>query len=119
MTVYENMAFGLQLRKTPKDQIERKINETARALGIAPLLQRRPEALSGGERQRVALGRAMMRDPAVFLLDEPLSNLDAKLRTTMRAEITRLHSGRRWGWRSRYQLRQQAEAQNQAPYPRA
>ena len=91
MTVYQNMAFGLQLRKTPKDQIERKINETARALGIAPLLQRRPEALSGGERQRVALGRAMMRDPAVFLLDEPLSNLDAKLRTTMRAEITRLH----------------------------
>ena len=91
MTVYQNMAFGLQLRKCPRREIDEKIHRVAKALGIEPLLQRRPEALSGGERQRVALGRAMMRDPAVFLLDEPLSNLDAKLRTTMRREITRLH----------------------------
>lgn len=91
MTVYKNMAFGLQLRKLPKDEIDRKITEVAKALGIEQLLHRKPDALSGGERQRVALGRAMMRDPAVFLLDEPLSNLDAKLRTTMRGEITKLH----------------------------
>ncbi len=91
MTVYQNLAFGLQLRKCPRREIDEKIHRVAEALSIEPLLQRRPEALSGGERQRVALGRAMMRDPAVFLLDEPLSNLDAKLRTTMRREITRLH----------------------------
>ena len=91
MTVFDNMAFGLKLRKTPKDEIKRRVEEAARILDIAHLLDRKPKALSGGQRQRVALGRAMVRNPAVFLLDEPLSNLDAKLRTAMRAEISRLH----------------------------
>ena len=91
MTVYKNMAFGLQLRKAPRDVIEQKVHEAARILDITHLLNRKPKALSGGQRQRVALGRAMVRNPAVFLLDEPLSNLDAKLRGTMRAEITKLH----------------------------
>lgn len=91
MTVYQNLTFGLQLRKTPKKEINGKINEVAKILNIEHLLQRDPKALSGGERQRVALGRAMMRNPAVFLLDEPLSNLDAKLRTIMRTEIAKLH----------------------------
>ena len=91
MTVYKNIAFGLQLRKVPKDEIDRKVHEAAKVLDLEHLLNRKPKALSGGQRQRVALGRAMVRDPAVFLLDEPLSNLDAKLRTAMRSEITRLH----------------------------
>ena len=91
MTVFKNMAFGLELRKVPKDEIKRKVEEAARILDIEHLLNRRPKALSGGQRQRVALGRAMVRDPAVFLLDEPLSNLDAKLRAQMRTEITKLH----------------------------
>lgn len=91
MSVYKNMAFGLQLRKTPKDVIDQKVREAAKILDIEHLLDRKPRALSGGQRQRVALGRAMVRDPAVFLLDEPLSNLDAKLRASMRAEITKLH----------------------------
>ena len=91
MTVYKNIAFGLELKKVPKDEIDRKVHEAAKALDLEHLLNRKPKALSGGQRQRVALGRAMVRDPAVFLLDEPLSNLDAKLRTAMRAEITRLH----------------------------
>ena len=91
MTVYKNMAFGLSLRKVPKDEIDRKVHEAAKILDIEHLLNRKPKALSGGQRQRVALGRAMVRDPAVFLLDEPLSNLDAKLRTQMRTEITKLH----------------------------
>ncbi|MEG1932663.1 MAG: sn-glycerol-3-phosphate ABC transporter ATP-binding protein UgpC, partial [Pygmaiobacter sp.] len=91
MTVYKNMAFGLELRKTPKDEIERRVREAAKVLDIEHLLDRRPKALSGGQRQRVALGRAMVRNPAVFLLDEPLSNLDAKLRTAMRTEIIKLH----------------------------
>ena len=91
MTVYKNMAFGLELRKTPKDEIEKRVREAARVLDIEHLLDRKPKALSGGQRQRVALGRAMVRNPAVFLLDEPLSNLDAKLRTSMRTEITKLH----------------------------
>ena len=91
MTVFKNMAFGLELRKVPKDEIKRKVEEAARALDIEHLLNRKPKALSGGQRQRVALGRAMVRDPAVFLLDEPLSNLDAKLRTAMRTVITKLH----------------------------
>ena len=91
MTVFENMAFGLKLRKMPKDQIKRRVEEAARILDIAHLLDRKPKALSGGQRQRVALGRAMVRNPAVFLLDEPLSNLDAKLRTSMRTEIIKLH----------------------------
>ena len=91
MTVYKNIAFGLQLRKVPKDIIDQKVHEAAKVLDLEHLLNRKPKQLSGGQRQRVALGRAMVRDPAVFLLDEPLSNLDAKLRTAMRAEITRLH----------------------------
>jgi len=91
MTVYKNMAFGLMLRKTPKDEIDERVHEAAGVLGIEHLLERRPKALSGGERQRVALGRAMVRNPAVFLLDEPLSNLDAKLRASMRTELIRLH----------------------------
>ena len=91
MTVFENMAFGLKLRKVPKDEIKRKVEEVAGILDITHLLNRKPKALSGGQRQRVALGRAMVRNPDVFLLDEPLSNLDAKLRTTMRSEIIKLH----------------------------
>lgn len=91
MTVYKNMAFGLELRHSPKEVIDQKVKEAAEILDITYLLNRKPKALSGGQRQRVALGRAMVRSPAVFLLDEPLSNLDAKLRTAMRAEITKLH----------------------------
>ena len=91
MTVYDNMAFGLKLRKTKKDEIERRVREAARILDIEHLLNRKPKALSGGQRQRVALGRAIVREPKVFLMDEPLSNLDAKLRVQMRTEITKLH----------------------------
>ncbi|MBR2181200.1 MAG: ATP-binding cassette domain-containing protein, partial [Oscillospiraceae bacterium] len=91
MTVFDNMAFGLKLRKTPKDEIKRRVEEAAKILEIDYLLDRKPKALSGGQRQRVALGRAIVRNPKVFLLDEPLSNLDAKLRSAMRAEISRLH----------------------------
>ena len=92
MTVYDNMAFGLKLRKTPKDQIDKKVREAAKKLEISDeLLIRKPKALSGGQRQRVAMGRAIVRDPAVFLMDEPLSNLDAKLRVQMRIEISKLH----------------------------
>ena len=91
MTVYKNMAFALSLRKVDKKIIDQKVHEAAKILDIEHLLNRKPKALSGGQRQRVALGRAMVRDPAVFLLDEPLSNLDAKLRTQMRTEITKLH----------------------------
>ena len=91
MTVYDNMAFGLKLRHTPKDEIDRRIRDAAEILGITQYLSRKPRALSGGQRQRVALGRAIVREPKVFLLDEPLSNLDAKLRGQMRTEITKLH----------------------------
>lgn len=91
MTVAENMAFGLKLRKVPKDEIERKVEEAARILDLTHLLDRKPKAMSGGQRQRVALGRAIVRSPKVFLLDEPLSNLDAKLRAQMRTEISKLH----------------------------
>ena len=91
MTVYDNMAFGLKLRKYDKAEIERRVNEAADILGIEPLLDRKPRQLSGGQRQRVALGRAIVREPKVFLLDEPLSNLDAKLRVQTRSEITKLH----------------------------
>ena len=91
MTVYENMAFGLKTKKVPKKVIEEKIQEAANILEISHLLQRTPRALSGGQRQRVALGRAIVRDPKVFLMDEPLSNLDAKLRVQMRTEICKLH----------------------------
>lgn len=92
MTVYDNMAFGLKLRKMPKAQIDQRVKEAARILGIEMYLSRKPKALSGGQRQRVALGRAIVREPKVFLLDEPLSNLDAKLRSQMRTEITKLHN---------------------------
>lgn len=91
MTVYDNMAFGLKLRKTPKAEIDRRVQEAAKILGIEVLLDRRPKALSGGQRQRVAMGRAIVREPKVFLMDEPLSNLDAKLRVQMRIEISKLH----------------------------
>ncbi len=91
MTVFENMAFGLKLRKVPKDEIKRLVEEAAKSLDIYHLLDRKPKALSGGQRQRVALGRAIVRDPQVFLLDEPLSNLDAKLRAQMRTELSKLH----------------------------
>lgn len=91
MTVYNNMAFGLKLRKMPKDEIDRRVREAANILGITEYLNRKPKAMSGGQRQRVALGRAIVREPKVFLLDEPLSNLDAKLRATMRSEISKLH----------------------------
>lgn len=92
MNVYDNMAFSLMLRKFPKDEIRRRITEAARILGLEPYLHRKPKALSGGQRQRVALGRAIVRDAKVFLLDEPLSNLDAKLRVQMRTEISKLHN---------------------------
>ncbi|XWX04997.1 sn-glycerol-3-phosphate ABC transporter ATP-binding protein UgpC [Aggregatilineales bacterium SYSU G02658] len=91
MTVYENMAFGLKLRKTPKQEIDQRVNEAAKQLGIEHLLQRRPRQLSGGQRQRVAVGRAIVREPDVFLMDEPLSNLDAKLRVEARSFISKLH----------------------------
>ena len=92
MTVYDNMAFGLKLRKVPKDEIDRKVKEAARILDLEKLLDRKPKALSGGQRQRVAMGRAIVRNPKVFLMDEPLSNLDAKLRVQMRSEIASLHN---------------------------
>jgi multiple sugar transport system ATP-binding protein len=92
MDVYNNMAFGLKLRKFPKDEIDRRVKEAAKLLGIENLLDRKPKALSGGQRQRVAVGRAIVREPKVFLMDEPLSNLDAKLRVQMRAELSKLHN---------------------------
>ncbi len=91
MSVYDNMAFGLKLRKTPKAEIDKRVKEAGDMLGISQYLDRKPKALSGGQRQRVALGRAVVRDPAVFLMDEPLSNLDAKLRVQTRSEISKLH----------------------------
>ncbi|MBR5975037.1 MAG: ATP-binding cassette domain-containing protein, partial [Clostridiales bacterium] len=91
MTVFDNMAFGLKLRKVERGEIKRRVQEAAKILEIEHLLDRKPKALSGGQRQRVALGRAIVRDPKVFLMDEPLSNLDAKLRVQMRVEITKLH----------------------------
>ena len=91
MNVFENMAFGLRLRRLPEEEIQRRVAEAGRILGLTELLDRKPKALSGGQRQRVALGRAIVREPAVFLMDEPLSNLDAKLRVQMRAEIGALH----------------------------
>src|SRR3982751_1865466 len=91
MNVYENMSFGLKLKKTPKDEIDRRVKQAAQILDITELLDRKPKQLSGGQRQRVAMGRAIVRDPKVFLFDEPLSNLDAKLRVQMRTEIKKVH----------------------------
>jgi multiple sugar transport system ATP-binding protein len=108
MSVYDNMAFGLKLRKTPKAEIDRRVKEAADILGLAHLLDRKPKALSGGQRQRVAVGRAIVREPAVFLMDEPLSNLDAKLRVSARAEISKLH--KRLGTTFIYVTHDQVEA---------
>ena len=108
LNVADNMAFGLRIRKMPKDQIKTTIDEVAEILGLTPYLERRPADLSGGQRQRVAMGRAIVRHPKVFLFDEPLSNLDAKLRTQMRAEIKRLH--KRLGVTSIYVTHDQVEA---------
>ncbi len=108
MSVYDNMAFGLKLRKTPKAEIDRRVKEAAAILGLENLLDRKPKALSGGQRQRVAVGRAIVREPAVFLMDEPLSNLDAKLRVTARAEISKLH--KRLGTTFIYVTHDQVEA---------
>ncbi|MBK8905927.1 MAG: sn-glycerol-3-phosphate ABC transporter ATP-binding protein UgpC [Anaerolineaceae bacterium] len=108
MSVYDNMAFGLKLRKTPKAEIDRRVKEAADILGLGQLLDRKPKALSGGQRQRVAVGRAIVREPAVFLMDEPLSNLDAKLRVTARAEISKLH--KRLGTTFIYVTHDQVEA---------
>ena len=112
MTVFENMAFGLKLNKTPKEEIKRRVEEAARVLDITHLLDRKPKALSGGQKQRVALGRAIVRNPMVFLLDEPLSNLDAKLRATMRTELTKLH--KRVGTTFIYVTHDQVEAMTMA-----
>src|SRR5205823_4456874 len=90
MTVFDNIAFGLRVRRIPRREIQRRVEEIGRVLGLADLLERKPRQLSGGQRQRVAMGRAIVRDPSVFLMDEPLSNLDAKLRVQMRAEIARI-----------------------------
>ncbi len=108
MSVYENMAFGLRLRRLPQDEIDRRVQEAAEILGIKPYLDRKPKALSGGQRQRVAMGRAIVRKPRYFLFDEPLSNLDAKLRGQMRTEIARLH--KRLGATSIYVTHDQIEA---------
>jgi multiple sugar transport system ATP-binding protein len=108
MTVFDNMAFGLKLRKVPRAEIQRRVDEVAKMLGLDTLLQRKPKQLSGGQRQRVALGRAIVREPAVFLMDEPLSNLDAKLRVQTRAELIKLH--RRLGITTVYVTHDQVEA---------
>src|ERR687883_1145040 len=92
MSVYDNLAFGLKLRRTPKKEIDRRVHDAAELLNLSDLLSRKPKQLSGGQRQRVALGRAIVREPKVFLMDEPLSNLDAKLRAQMRTEISKLHN---------------------------
>ncbi|MCS7013551.1 MAG: sn-glycerol-3-phosphate ABC transporter ATP-binding protein UgpC [Chloroherpetonaceae bacterium] len=112
MTVFENMAFGLELRRVPKEEIKRRVTEVAKAIGLAEYLDRKPKALSGGQRQRVALGRAIVRNPKVFLFDEPLSNLDAKLRVQTRTEISRLH--RKLGATMIYVTHDQVEAMTMA-----
>jgi multiple sugar transport system ATP-binding protein len=108
MTVEQNLAFGLQLRKTPKDEIKRRVDEAAQMLGLEQYLKRKPAALSGGQRQRVAMGRAIVREPQAFLMDEPLSNLDAKLRVSMRASLNQLHE--RLGVTTVYVTHDQIEA---------
>jgi len=108
MSVEQNLAFGLQLRKTPKDEIKRRVDEAAKMLGLEPYLKRKPGALSGGQRQRVAMGRAIVREPQAFLMDEPLSNLDAKLRVSMRASLNQLHE--RLGVTTVYVTHDQVEA---------
>jgi ABC-type sugar transport system ATPase subunit len=108
MSVYKNLAFGLRQQRTPKQEIDRRVRQVAAMLGLEPLLKRRPAQLSGGQRQRVAMGRALVREPKVFLLDEPLSNLDAKLRVQMRAELKRLHG--RLGVTTIYVTHDQVEA---------
>src|SRR5690348_6924721 len=108
MTVEQNLAFGLQLRKTPKAEIQRRVTEAAKMLGLEPYLRRKPAALSGGQRQRVAMGRAIVREPQAFLMDEPLSNLDAKLRVSMRASLGQLHE--RLGVTTVYVTHDQVEA---------
>lgn len=108
MSVYDNMAFGLKLRKMPKEEIDRRVKEAAEIMGLSNLLDRKPKALSGGQRQRVAVCRAIVREPSVFLMDEPLSNLDAKLRVTARAEISKLH--KRLGTTFIYVTHDQVEA---------
>ncbi len=108
MTVFDNMAFGLKLRKVPKDEIQKKVEEAAKILDLSHLLDRKPKAMSGGQRQRVAMGRAIVRNPQVFLLDEPLSNLDAKLRAQMRTEISKIH--KRLGTTFIYVTHDQTEA---------
>ena len=112
MTVYDNMAFGLKLRKTPKDEIKRRVDDAAEVLEITEFLDRKPKALSGGQRQRVAMGRAIVREPKAFLMDEPLSNLDAKLRVAMRTELGRLHL--RLGTTTVYVTHDQVEAMSMA-----
>jgi multiple sugar transport system ATP-binding protein len=108
MTVEQNLGFGLRLRKTPKPEYERRVHDVAKILGLDPLLHRKPAELSGGQRQRVAMGRAMVREPVAFLMDEPLSNLDAKLRVQMRAELARVHE--RLGTTTVYVTHDQVEA---------
>ncbi|CAM4036483.1 sugar ABC transporter ATP-binding protein [Bacillus manliponensis] len=112
MSVYDNMAFGLKLRKIDKQEIDRRVKDAARILGLEEYLERKPKALSGGQRQRVALGRAIVRDAKVFLMDEPLSNLDAKLRVAMRSEISKLHQ--RLGTTTIYVTHDQTEAMTMA-----
>jgi multiple sugar transport system ATP-binding protein len=108
MTVEQNLGFGLRLRKTPKDDLKRRVDDVAKILGLDPLMERKPAALSGGQRQRVAMGRAMVREPQAFLMDEPLSNLDAKLRVQMRAQLSLLHE--RLGTTTVYVTHDQVEA---------
>src|SRR6184192_1432290 len=112
MSVYDNLSFGLKLRKTPKGEIDKRVREAADILGLGQFLNRKPKALSGGQRQRVALGRAIVRDAKVFLMDEPLSNLDAKLRVAMRTEIAKLH--RRLQTTTIYVTHDQTEAMTMA-----
>src|SRR5436305_2913603 len=108
LSVYGNIAFGLKVKKMPKAEIDRRVRNAAQGLGLEPFLKRKPRALSGGQRQRVAMGRAIVREPAAFLMDEPLSNLAAKLRVQMRAEISRLHQ--RLGTTTLYVTHDQTEA---------